>query len=58
MCSAQDIAEEVLDKAHKEGAFGSSTDRYLTAAILQSKLPVGAEWRTVRVKYYRWAEFL
>ena len=45
--------EEVQSKAEKEGAYGSSTDRYLTAATLQSKLPTGAEWRTVRVKYYR-----
>ena len=51
----QEVAEEVTSKAREEGAFGSSTDRYLTSARLQSKLPDGAEWQTVRIRYYRQA---
>ena len=45
--------DEVLAEAESSGALGSSTDRFLDFATRQLQLPEGAEWRTVRIKYYR-----
>lgn len=46
-------------KADKEAKgnelFSFSKDRYMTFALREDRLPEGAEWQNVRVKYYRQA---
>jgi len=50
--SWQDIVVEVQAKSVEEEAYGRSTKRYLDNARLDAKLPEGAEWCTVKVKYH------
>jgi hypothetical protein len=43
---------EVQAKSVEEEAYGRSTKRDLDNARLDAKLPDGAEWCTVKVKYH------
>ena len=49
----QETLDQLQSNAAAEGAFGSSTARYITGARDDSLLPAGAMWRPVRVKYPR-----
>lgn len=47
------MEDEISKVKGYEKENGFSTDRYMSFALRASQLPPGAEWRTVRVKYYR-----
>ena len=49
----QETLNQLQSDAAAEGAFGSSTARYITGARDGSLLPAGAVWQPVRVKYPR-----
>ena len=49
----QETLNQLQSDAAAEGAFGSSTARYITGARDDTLLPTGAIWRQVRVKYPR-----